>query len=265
MVNSLSLAILHRNQSQEITALIGKVPAWISEILIIDDDSTESELSALSKLEKSRPQVRVVCHALQNDFSAQRNFALSQARGSWTLFLDADERPAGAFFDKLQRLLEKEVIEESGEGATAFSIIRHQVFLGRELHHGDGGAQRLIRLAKTKAGQGRWRRAVHEVWDFPASQVKQTNLTITHHNSANITEFIAKLNRYASLEPAVRPRQSISTLLIQLLIYPKLKLFYNYLWKRGIIDGFPGLAHALCMSYYSAIVRIYLYEKHHTN
>lgn len=252
--SSLSVVILHRNQSSQVATLVASIPDWVQEVVVIDDDSLPEHLSRLRSL-----PARVISHPLQSNFAQQRNFALDQVTGEWTLFLDADEQPTPEFFSQLHQLLTQPL----SESVSAYSLVRHQAFLGRVLQYGDAGKQRIIRLGQTQAGQGGWQRPVHEVWQWPRQEVEQSNLVLIHHNARDITEFFAKLNTYASLEHQARPKPSLSSLIFQLLIYPLGKFLFNYLWKGGIFDGFPGLAHAWSMSYYSAITRIFLYEKYY--
>lgn len=254
---SLTIVILHRNQTIQLRQLVTTLPEWISEVLIVDDRSDPALLSEWQDWAQKQVSlsVRVVERPLTQGFAEQRNWALRQVKTEWTLFIDADERPADAFFPQLRQLL-----TQPGE-RRAYQVLRNQVLAGRELLHGDGGQQPLVRLAQTSAGQGRWQGAVHEVWVFPPAEVARSSLTIRHENAANLTEFMAKLNAYAPHEIRDRQGSTISSLIVELLIFPLLKFLFNFLWRGGIFDGFAGFAHAWLMSYYSAIVRIFVYEE----
>lgn len=106
-----SVVMPARNAEKTIGAAISSVRAqtfenW--ELLIVDDASTDTTLSIIEKFGRDEPRIRVL--PLQSSGShpsgpaATRNRALSDARGQFVAFLDADDywRP-----DKLQCQLER--------------------------------------------------------------------------------------------------------------------------------------------------------------
>ena len=256
---SLSLIILHRNQVDQLLQLCQHIPSWVEEILIVDDYSESSDWKRLKNQAVKDLRIRLVRRALAGDFASQRNFALTQAVGEWSLFLDADEAPQTNFWETIFHAIQ---IHNNPNTQTKnfYTLIRHQFFMNQVLTHGDGGNQKIVRLGKTKLGQKLWIRKVHEVWNVPASQIDNLPAIIQHQNYTDFFDWLAKLNMYAQLEADARSESESGSLILQLLIYPLGKFLYNYLWKFGIFDGFPGLAHTFSMSYYSAILRISQYE-----
>lgn len=256
---SLSLIILHRNQADQLIQLCQNVPRWVEEILIIDDYSESSGWKRLKNQAANDSRIKLVRRALAGDFASQRNFALTQAVGEWSLFLDADEAPQTNFWETIFHAIQ---IHNNPNTQTKnfYTLIRHQFFMNQVLTHGDGGNQKIVRLGKTKLGQKLWIRKVHEVWNVPTSQIDNLPAIIQHQNYTDFFDWLAKLNMYAQLEADARSESESGSLILQLLIYPLGKFLYNYLWKSGIFDGFPGLAHTFSMSYYSAILRISQYE-----
>jgi glycosyltransferase involved in cell wall biosynthesis len=247
--SSLAVVILHKDQIAELEELVQVIPNWVSEIIIIDD------CSGVELPEFSDPRVQIYTHRLQADYADQRNFALQQVMSAWTLFLDVDEVPSTTFFQQIRR-----TIADPGGDFDAYTIVRHQVFLGKVLQHGDGGSQEIIRLGKTEKGFGLWQRRVHEVWQFPVAKVGKLSGEIKHYNAISVSHFLSKLQNYAQLEPETRERYSLLRVITELALYPAGKFTYNYLFKLGFLDGWPGFVHAWLMSYYSAIVRVFLYE-----
>lgn len=62
----------------------------VLEVLVIDDGSTDG---TASKVQSFGPRVRLLSRPPgRQGVSAVRNFGLSQVRGDWTMFLDADDR-----------------------------------------------------------------------------------------------------------------------------------------------------------------------------
>lgn len=144
---SLSLIILHRNQADQLIQLCQNVPRWVEEILIIDDYSESSGWKRLKNQAANDSRIKLVRRALAGDFASQRNFALTQAVGEWSLFLDADEAPQTNFWETIFHAIQ---IHNNPNTQTKnfYTLIRHQFFMNQVLTHGDGGNQKLFVWAK---------------------------------------------------------------------------------------------------------------------
>ncbi|MEP5637517.1 MAG: glycosyltransferase family 2 protein, partial [Maribacter dokdonensis] len=60
--------------------------SFADEIIVVDSFSTDGTYEYL----KEHPKVKVIQNPFEN-FTAQKSFALKQAKNDWVLFLDADE------------------------------------------------------------------------------------------------------------------------------------------------------------------------------
>ncbi len=86
-MGTLSVIILTKNEEKDIEAAIKNARQCADEVLVVDSGSTDRTAELAEK-----NGARVVFRAWDNDFAAQRNFALSQTEADWVLYLDADER-----------------------------------------------------------------------------------------------------------------------------------------------------------------------------
>jgi glycosyltransferase involved in cell wall biosynthesis len=59
---------------------------FCDEIVVVDSFSTDKTI----EIAKSFPQVNIFQNQFE-DFTKQRNFALTHAKNDWVLFLDGDE------------------------------------------------------------------------------------------------------------------------------------------------------------------------------
>lgn len=192
-----------------------------------------------------------------DDFAKERNQILQQSKSDWTFFIDSDEWVPQKLWTEIRQAI-------SANEVDALVFKRHDSFLGRRLNYGEVGAVRLLRCARTKLGKGGWQRRVHEIWAVKSENQLELDTPLEHHPHPTLSEFLAKLHRYASLEPIARDPYSKERIIFELATYPIAKFIHNYLLRTGWRDGWPGLVHAGLMSYYSLITRVYLYEAHYT-
>ena len=86
-MNDLTIIILTKNEEKNIMNVINNAKLVTKNILILDSGSTDATVE-LAKANGAK----VIYRAWDNDFAAQRNFALQYIDTYWTLYLDADER-----------------------------------------------------------------------------------------------------------------------------------------------------------------------------
>lgn len=186
------------------------------------------------------------------DFSKVRNHYLKKSQKDWILFLDKDE--------ELTPELKNEISEAiSHDNADAFYIPRLDIFLNKELHFGETGNAKFIRLAKADFGE--WSRPVHEVW-MPYSKDKVISTLknpLIHNPHPDIASFLNKINRYTELESRYRYAEGRKSSIIRILINPLSKFILNFIIKQGFRDGMPGLIMCMMMSYHSFLTWTKLY------
>ena len=242
----ISAIILVKDQLSQLSTALNSV-RFCDEILVIDDYSTQ-DITPVTK-----PYGAKVYHRhLDQDYAAQRNFALSKATKDWVLFVDADEIVTPSL---QQEILNVTTTNTNIEG---FYLYRQDVFLDKVLQYGETSQVTLLRLARKNSG--RWARPVHEIWNI-SGPTEKLHHPLIHQPHATISKFITKINFYTNLEAQYRIQQQEQFSLIKLVLFPPLKFFHNYLFKLGFLDGFPGLVMAFIMSLHSLILRVKLYEK----
>ena len=234
--------LLHKNANETLKKAVESV-RWCEEILILDDRSTVVPHDIAQQY-----QAKLISRTL-NSFADQRNFALQQATQPWVLYLDADEMVSHA--------LRVEILNAITQSRDAFLIPRQDTFMGKVLHFGETSSVTFLRLAKKEAGQ--WSRVVHERWDVQG-RIGVLHAPLLHTPHASLSTFIDKINRYTDLEVIERKKQHKNFSCFELLVYPKLKFFYNYVVRLGFFDGFPGFCMAYMMSIHSCVIRIKMYE-----
>lgn len=240
----ISVIVITKNEEQNIERCLNSVK-WCDEIIIIDDKSSDKTVEIAKKYNAA-----VYTHALNEDFSSQRNFGLSKARGDWILFVDADEIVSDALTFEISNAIHQ-LTDDVLRRFSGFSIERKDFLWGKELRYGDSGV-RLVRLAKKKAGV--WEGKVHEVWKVKGITGKLKN-PIIHYPHQTVSEFLGEINFYTSIRAQELFSKKITVYWWSIFAYPLIKFIVNYFLKRGFLDGIHGLILAIIMSFHSFLVR----------
>jgi len=245
--NTLSVIILSRPDELLVERAIVSV-LWADEVLVVVDSEPQEKVLVENIVDKY--EVVMIRRKLLNDFSEQRNYALSQVKGDWVLFLDADEYIDASFKTEFQR-------KSANYSHESYRVKRKDMFFDKQMKHGEMGTISLVRLGKKSKGS--WQRPVHEVWEFTQPS-KSFSSYIWHTPHQSLSSFLNKINRYTTLEAEYRKSQGEVFSLIKLMVYPLGKFVVNYLFKLGFLDGIEGFMVAYFMSLHSLIVRVKMYE-----
>lgn len=238
----ISAVVLAKNEEKRIIDCLESL-YWCDEIIVVDDYSSDLTVSVIESLENKK--IKIFERALNNDFAAQRNFALRKADFDWVLFVDADERVTDVLANEIK-------FKTGSTHSAAFFIRRIDNVWGRNLKYGETGNIKFIRLAKKNVGK--WVGKIHEKWEIDG---KKENLEspLIHYPFREISEFLLKINFYTDLRAKELFDSGKKANWVSVIFYAKGKFLLNYFLKLGILDGVPGLIHAVVMSFHSFLVR----------
>lgn len=249
---NITLLLLTKNESQNISQNFNWLGdcSNINQIVCVDDFSTDDTLANFKKLSQKFPKIKFDFYQnhLNSNFSKQRSFALSKSTNDWIFWLDADEIPQPPLINFLNNF-EKTHFN--------YSFLRHDIFLGHPLHHGETANQHFLRLFNKN--YGRFLHPVHEIWQSK-KPVFSTSLVINHFSHPNLTEFLQKINFYTDIRANQLFSQNTKTNIFQILLYPTGKFIQNYFFRLGFLDSTPGIIMALSMSFHSFLVRAKLWK-----
>jgi len=239
----ISAIILTKNEEKNIVDCL-ELLGWCNEIIVVDDCSDDRTVELAEKF-----KVKIFKRKLDNDFSAQRNFAVSKAGNKWVFFVDADER--------VPDLLALEIIEKlKKQNFDAYYIERKDVMWGKVLMHGEVGNVKLLRLAKK--GKGNWINKVHEEW-VVNGKISTLENVLYHYPHQKLSGFLQEINYYTDIRSQELHSEKIKTSSLEIIFYPLGKFIVNYFLKLGFLDGIRGLVLAIVMSFHSFLVRAKLW------
>jgi len=244
---------------------------WADEVFVVDSFSRDRTVEVARS-----SGATVVQHAFES-YSRQKNWALDTLpfRNDWVLILDADERATSGLRCEIEATLRN-------TDYAGFYVNRRFIFLGAWIRHAGWYPSWNLRLFRHRLGRYD-DREVHEhvVLNGAAGYLRNDLL---HLDRRGLEAFVARHNRYSTLEAAARfkterdapdrARLPLSLLaspvqrkrFLRERIWPRvpakpLALFvYMYLVRRGFLDGRAGLALCVFHAFQEFMVGLKLAE-----
>jgi glycosyltransferase involved in cell wall biosynthesis len=221
----LSALILARDEAENLPDCLASL-AWADERIVVVDAASTDRTEAIA----NRMADRVIVRAF-DDFSSQRNAALDLATGDWVFAVDADERATPDLAGEIRRAI--------SEGAHAgFRVPIRSVVLGRPFRFSGTQHDRPLRLFRRDAG--RWVGTVHETVDLRGTAGQLQN-ALGHRTIPDMKTFLAKMDRYTTLEARRFADEGRPLRSLDLTVRPAWTFAKLYLGKQGFRDGLEGL------------------------
>lgn len=247
-MSDITVVVLTKNEEDHIVNVIKNAQELTDKVLIVDSGSMDKTVEVAEKND-----VKVVYRAWDNDFSAQRNFALKHVDTEWVLYLDADERLSDKLIDNIRLAIEKE--------PAIYKFKRINNAFGKSFKYGVLGPDSVIRLFPTD--QGHWEGKVHEkiICNLP---LKVLDGHIEHYTYKDFDEYLAKMNMYSAIGAVKNYEAGKKVKYIKDFIFrPFFAFIKMYILKKGFLEGWMGFV--LCLNYtnytLNKYVKLMLMEK----
>jgi len=248
----LSVVIISKNEESRIKACLESVHGWASEIIVVDDESTDKTRDICS-LYAAKVFVRKM-----DVEGRHRNWAYAQASNEWVLSLDADER--------ITPELKKEIAEALADsmGAAAFTIPRKN-FLG-DYWLRWGGQYPSAQLKLFSRSKFKWEEVEVHPRAFLEGECKHLSQPMLHYTYRDFSDFLKKLNTQTTLEAKkwicvykVNPKKANYKMNFFHAIWRyEDRFFRTYLAKKGWRDGFIGFM----ISFFASLYQLMSYAKY---
>jgi glycosyltransferase involved in cell wall biosynthesis len=275
-MSKLAVIILTKNEENDIEATIQNAWRCADEVLVVDSGSTDRTLELAEK-----SGARVVFRVWDNDFAAQRNFALMQTDADWVLYLDADEHLNDELVSAVKKIVTAGVLgyaskydsdSSSNQQGTVqsesnspvavnadrtvmkqYSLQRKSVAFGKKFSYGPLHPDWVPRLFPRKSVT--WVGKVHE---HPECQLPLEKLPghIEHYTYRNWQEWEEKMSRYSTIWAEEAYKNGRRTSLPAALLHGIASLFSTLILRLGFLDGWMGICLS-CM-YFSYTMLKYL-------
>lgn len=223
----LSAVVITLNAATHLRACLASV-AFAQEIVVIDSGSSDATV-AIAEAAGAR-----VIRKTWQGFGKQKQFAVAQARNDWVLCLDADERVSDELRPAVMRAL-------AAPAFNAYEMPRRNRFMGRWLQHGEGYPDFNLRLFHRHHAQ--WSDdEIHE-HVVTTAVVGRLQGDLLHESETSLHDYIAKQNRYTSLQAQKLFAGGRRASHIRLWLNPLVRFIKFYFLRRGFLDGVPGFVH----------------------
>lgn len=223
----LSVVVITLNAARELAACLESA-RFADEIVVVDSGSADDTVQIAHD-----HGARVLTHEWLG-FGAQKNFAVNEATHDWVLCLDADERVSAALAQSVAAALAQ-------PRCVAYALARRNRFLGVWLRHGEGYPDWNVRLFDRR--HARWSGdPVHEKVQVEGAIGKLAG-DLLHDSAESLDLYIAKQNRYTTLQAETLAAAGRRVSVPQLYLSPLVRFAKFYLLRGGFLDGTAGFVH----------------------
>ncbi len=245
----LSACIIAFNEADRIGDCLASL-SFCDEIVVVDSFSTDGTVDVAQAA-----GARVLQRAFTG-FRSQKAYCVEQASHDWVLCLDADER--------VDATLRAAIEQERDAGfprSVGYRFARCSEYFGRFLRHGTAYPDRVLRLFDRRHGGWRGDREIHEAVtvDGPVALLPGDLL---HHPYRSFLQLLDKKQKYARMMAEHEFSRGKRASLGKLVAAPAWRFFRSYVFKRGFLDGWPGLIEAFVSANYVRQKTIMLWLLH---
>jgi glycosyltransferase involved in cell wall biosynthesis len=237
------------NEAEAIDSYI-KSLWFVDEIIIVDSFSIDNTIALASKHEK----VTVYQRKFDN-FSAQKNFALSKANNDWVLFFDLDE--------EITKDLSEEIMTSmKNPKELAYRVKRDFYFMSKRIKYSGMQNDFVIRVfnknyCKYNAS------LVHETLEVNG-EIANLKTKVPHHTYKTFDAYTQKLHHYSALQAKMLYEKKKQPNWYHFLFRPWYRFWHQYLIRLGVLDGKEGfiLAYTSAFATFKRYVNLWmLYRK----
>lgn len=248
----LSALIITYNEEENICDVLDCLD-FADEIIIVDSFSTDSTV----KLATENPKVTVYQNRFE-DFTKQRNLALSYAQHDWILFLDADERLTSASRNEVIRTI------NDPNAKDAYYIYRLFYFCGAKIRFSGTQNDKNFRLFRKSKASYDVKKKVHETLVVHGS-IGILKSKIKHYSFASYDSYKDKMIHYGVLKGQERHAKQQNYAFAAHLAKVVFRFSKTYILDLGILDGRRGfqLCYLQSLSVHETFMSLKKEEKKH--
>ena len=241
----ISAVIITLNEQKALPAFLESL--WFAhEIIVLDSYSTDNTIAVAKENKKVKVFERTF-----DDFSSQKNAAISKASHDWIVFFDPDE--------KITKQLSQEIINTLKDPkAIAYYVKREFYFMGKKIKFSGLQNDHVIRLFNKNYCSYN-QNLVHEVMQANGRTATLKN-KLPHYSYSSFDNYTAKMHHYSALKAKMLYNKAVQPKVYHFFFRPWWRFVNQYFFKLGILDGKRGfiLAYVSAFSVFKRYVNLWL-------
>ena len=245
MNNGLTVVILTKNEERHIVDVV--VNSWkVADVVLVVDSGSMDRTVELAEANGAK----VVYRAWDNDFSAQRNFALEHVDTDWVLYLDADERFDSEIISSIKKAKKSTTDKQ-------YSFFREIHSFGFTYKYGVFAPDEVLRMfPKDKVI---WKNKVHE---YPECALKKDVLKgkVIHYTYKDWQHWLDKAGHYTTIWAEDNFSNGKRTTVSRAFMHGFTGFVRVYFLKLGFLDGWAGMYSSIQHFIYTILKYVKLYE-----
>ncbi|VVS90567.1 glycosyltransferase family 2 protein [Desulfoluna spongiiphila] len=240
---TLAVAVIVKNEADNLCACLKTVEGWVDEIVILDSGSTDATEDVARQFTD-----KFYVHDTWPGFGPQRRIAQQHVSSDFILWLDADERVT----PELRASIEGAVAANAP--STVYRISRLSWVFGRYIRHCGWYPDRVVRLYPTKLTRYD-DSLVHEKVEV-TEEMNVENLAgdAIHYTYKDLHHYLVKSAGYAKAWADQRNARGKKTSIGQGIFHALGCFLKMYILKVGFLDGRQGFLLSL-LSAHSTFVK----------
>ena len=240
---TLSVAMIVKNEAQDLGACLETIRGWVDEIVILDSGSTDNTQQIAEQY-----GAKFYLNADWQGFGKQRQLAQQYVTSDYVLWLDADERVTLELKASILQAV------ENNERNAVYQISRLSEVFGRQIRYSGWYPDYVVRLYATNFAQY-GDELVHEKVHYPKNaKVKKLKGDLLHFTYKDIHHYLIKSASYAKARAIQRANAGKKASLLDGITHALGCFMKMYILKAGFLDGKQGLLLAI-LSAHSTFVK----------
>ncbi len=241
-MSKISVYVIAFNEAEKISATLQSVQ-WADEIVLIDSHSTDGTLDIAARLGARVVQVDFT------GFGDLRNRGIEACSHEWIFSLDADERCTPQVQAEILAIVRGDaphakVTAGADSNPDCYWVARRNFFMGRWIRYSGWYPNYRQPQLFRKDAMSYDLKAVHENYILhTAKPIGYLRNAIWQFPFKNLSEVLHKANRYSSLGAQRLTGKKVT--MASALTHATWAFVKHYVFKRGFLDGWPGLVIAL--------------------
>ncbi len=246
----ITVVVMAYNEEENISDCLASAK-FADELLVIDSGSQDKTDEIALKF-----GAKILQRPLNNDYGAQRNFAIANAKHEWIMMLDADERITESLADEI-----KQIVTENKHVCALISRENH--FKEGKVLHGVLRPDLVERVFKKD--EAHYEGCVHERLKTSAKKIRLSGKLI-HFPYKSWETHLEKMNCYTSLLAKKYYEQGKNSSFISgIILKPVWGFIKMYVVHLGFLDGKLGFEFCLLHAFYTLEKYLKLRSLHEYN